>query len=181
VAHSSGGGSSRVKNALGAIGATVAVLAAVVGVLFQIDPRLSPCLGTREAAFTGVPVLPHYPYRQFLLDLGESGADAAKHPNVYGAEVRYTYRADDLRGTSLTLRTTLVTVARDGTVGALVAGEDLLPGLSFTPTQCSQATGSVLFVPVPHPRLRYKVVLELYPGQGFTDRLALAETAVFPG
>jgi len=50
-----------------------------------------------------------------------------------------------------------------------------------TPDSCSETGGKDLFVPIPDPRKRYRVVLELYRERTFRDRLALEETPIFSG
>lgn len=122
-----------------------------VAVLFQVDPGIAPCLSGRHASFTGAPVFPHYPYRRFLED---EGLDPRGYPNVQGAEVRYSYRVDNLRGQVLVLRMTLVGIARDGTIRAAdtshVDGNDLFRVQTIKPDQCSQGEArrsSLTFLP----------------------------------
>jgi hypothetical protein len=174
---------SRVKKVAGALAGLIAVAAATVGVLFQVDPRLAPCLGGTGATFTGALVLPHYSYLTYLMDSNNPRASKGKvYAGVFGAEVRFSYHADDLRGESLTLRATLVTVGPSGTINRVAPASDNLTFPSLpAPRECSQGAGNVAFVDIisSNPRQRYRVVLELYLGDGFTDRLALAETSAF--
>jgi hypothetical protein len=162
-------------------GLLVTLIACTVGVLFKLDPRLAPCLGTSSATFAGVPVFPHIRYRQFLADTGLSSATAASARDLPGAEIRYSYETHSLPGRQLVLRYSLLTVDSDGTLGAFVSAENLSPGLRIAPTACSQTAGNTLFVQIPDPHRRYEVVLELYVGEDLTDRVALAQTAIFHG
>jgi hypothetical protein len=74
-----------------------------------------------------------------------------------------------------------VRVERDGTLGAVVRGEDRALARVVTPDSCSEAGGKDLFVPILTPAKRYRVVLEMYRSASFDDRLALTETDVFRG
>ncbi len=166
-------------------GAVIAAVAGAVGLLFQVDPRLAPCLGGRSATFTGSPVFPNYPYHQYLKDLGEGGSSISRGPNPSGAEIRYSYVADDLRGETLVLRETLVRLAKDGTIAAAdtnpLDANDLAPAATLVPTQCSQTSGGDIFVYVPHTRGRFEIVLELFLGERLDTRIALGETPPFDG
>jgi hypothetical protein len=174
------------------LGSVVAIAAAIIaavggaiGILFELEPGLSPCLGGPDATFTGAPVFPHYPYRRYLIDEGTSQAVANRYPNVHGAEVRYSLRAADLRGQDLVLRVTLVRIAHDGTVAAAdtnpLDNDDLAIKGTFTPEQCSQTGGGTIFVNLPAARGHYQVVLELFMGKGLQQRVALGETSKFEG
>lgn len=163
--------------------AAVALIAAAVGLLFQVDPGLAPCLGGPHASFTGAPVFPHYSYHQFLTDMGQSPNGYA---NFIGAEVRYSYEVQDLRGQTLVLRATLVRLAKDGTVAAAdtnpLDANDLFEEQTVKPTQCSQGGGNTVFAHVPAgAQGRFQIYLELYIGTGYSDRIALGQTPVFDG
>ena len=173
----------RLGKALAIAAATLTVVAGVVGLLFELEPRLAPCLSGADASFTGAPVFPDTSYEQYELDLGLSPAAAAQYRG-YGAgdEIRYSIHTDDLRGQALYLYTTLVTVNTDGSIRKVIQSEDLKYQLRDVPQQCSQNEGSALLVQVPpQPRTRYRVILELYLGQSFGERVALAETGTFDG
>jgi hypothetical protein len=150
----------------------------------QIDPGLAPCLSGRHASFTGVPVFPHYPYLQYLSDIGHK---TGGYGNSYGTELRYTYEANNLRGQLLTLHATLVMVDRGGDLTAtgldpLVFAAGSKHVRTFTPDKCSQVAGGIFWV---HPRqlqpARYEIVLELFAGKDRIDRLALGVSPVFRG
>lgn len=165
------------------VAGTVTVLATAIAVVFQIDPGLAPCLGGRAASFTGAPVFPHYPYRRFLQD---KGLNPSGYPNVMGAEVRYSYRVDDLRDQLLVLRMTLVSIARDGTIQTAdtsqVDGNDLFEVQTVKPQQCSEGGGNTFFAHIPPgTRGRFQIYLELYLGDGYSDRIALGHTPTFDG
>jgi hypothetical protein len=166
---------------IGAAAAVVAILTGVVGVLFEVDPRLAPCLNGADAAFSGAPVFPDTSYVRYAKDHG------LRDPELYksygsGVEVRYSLHTDDLRGQTLVLYTTVVRVSRDGTVARVVSGEDLVKVLSDTPSYCSQDEGTAILVQTPHQRgARYRVILELYQGTGYDERLAEFETEEFDG
>jgi hypothetical protein len=168
---------------LATLGATVAALAGIVTLLFQFDPRLAPCLGGRSATFTGAPFFPHYPYHQYLTDIGKSPQYIAGFSNPVGAEVRYTLVANDLRGQTLYLRETLVRIARDGTIASADTNVDDSDDLSVkamvTPADCSLSTGGTIFINVPSGRGRFQVILEMFDGAQLTERVALGQTPVF--
>ena len=76
---------------------------------------------------------------------------------------------------------TLVSVERDGTLGAVDPGQDRALGELVTPDACSVTGGRDLFVQIPDKKRRYRVVLELYRDTNLRDRFALAETPIFSG
>jgi hypothetical protein len=172
----------RFGRSVATVGAVLALAATGIGVLFKVDPRVAPCLGGRHASFTGAPVFPHYGYRQFLQDRGRT--DTQGYPNIQGAEVRYSYRVDDLRGQRLVLRVTLVRVNRDGSIRGVdtnaIDKNDLFVEDSFVPDQCSQAGGGTFFAHMPiDARGRYEIVLELFIGMSLDQRVALGQTPQF--
>jgi hypothetical protein len=172
----------RFGRSVATVGAVLALAATGIGVLFKVDPRIAPCLGGRNASFTGAPVFPHYGYQQFLQDRGRT--DTRGYPNIQGAEVRYSYRVDDLRGQRLVLRVTLVSVNRDGSIRGVdtnaIDKNDLFVEDSFVPDQCSQAGGGTFFAHMPiDARGRYEIVLELFIGMSLDQRVALGQTPQF--
>ena len=164
-----------------ALAVIVPLTIASVGLVYTLRPSLKPCVGASQAKFTGVPVFPHVHFRDHLFRSGASRADILKEPNILGAEVRFSYRTDDLRGEKLPITWSLVSIERDGTLGAVVRGQDRALATLVTPDSCSETGGKDLFVPIPDPRKRYRVVLELYREQHLRDRLALEETPIFSG
>lgn len=171
----------RVGRLVAAAGVGIALIAGAVGLLFQVDPGLQPCLGGADASFTAAPVFPHVGHRQYYLETGLSGALAAKLPDDSGAEVSYSYRIDSLRGRTLTVRWTLLSIERDGTLGAVVPGYDRLVDRTIPSPDCSTSGSSDLFVPIPNHSEHYRVLLELERDSGLTDRIALSLTAAFHG
>jgi hypothetical protein len=164
------------------VGAILAVVAAAIGILFKVDPGFAPCLQGRDASFTGAPVFPHYGYRQFLKDRGQT--DTQRFPSVRGAEVRYSYQVDDLRGQRLVLRVTMVSVNHDGSIRAAdtsaIDQNDLFVADSFTPDECSQAGGGTFFAHMPlQAKGRYEIILELFIGMALNHRIALGQTPDF--
>lgn len=164
-----------------AIGIVVSVLVGGSSLLLSLRPGLRPCLGGSTASFTGAPVFPHVLFRDHQIRMGVPREDAAKEPNLLGAEVRFSYRASDLRGAELPLTWSLVTVEKDGTLGAVVAGEDRALAMTVKPNACTENGGKDLWVLVPSPRKRYRIVLELYQSTSRDNRLALMETSIFHG
>ena len=164
-----------------ALGVIVPLLAATLALVFTIRPSLKPCVRASGAEFTGVPVFPHVPFRDHLFRSGASRAEMRSEPNILGAEVRFSYRTDGLRGAKLPITWSLVSIEKDGTLGAVVRGQDRALAMLVTPDSCSGTGGKDLFVPIPDRRKRYRVVLELYREQNLQDRLALEETPVFSG
>ena len=164
-----------------AIAVVVPLLVAGVGLVFTLRPSLKPCVGASNAQFTGTPVFPHVRFRDHLFRSGMSRAEIAKEPNIIGAEVRFSFRTEDLRGAKLPITWSLVAIERDGTLGAVVRGQDRELAMLVTPDACSESGGKDLFVPIPDARKRYRVVLELYREERLQDRLALEETPIFSG
>jgi hypothetical protein len=164
-----------------AIGILVSVLVGGSSLLLSVRPGLRPCLGGSNASFTGAPVFPHVLFRDHQIRMGVPRQDAAKEPNLLGAEVRFSYRASDLRGAELPLTWSLVTVEKDGTLGAVVPGEDRALAMTVKPDACTENGGKDLWVLVPSPRKRYRIVLELYQSTRRDNRLALMETSIFHG
>ncbi len=156
--------------------------AAGLGIFFKVDPSAAPCLDGRDASFTGAPVFPHYAYRQFVQDIGST--DTAGYSGPPGAEVRYSYQVDDLKGQRLVLRATMVSVNRDGSIRSadtsVIDNNDLLVEDAFTPGQCSQAGGGTFFAHMPiNASGRYRIILELFIGMGLKRRVALGQTPEF--
>lgn len=164
-----------------ALAVIVPLLVAGLGLVYTVRPSLKPCVGASQAKFTGVPVFPHVRFRDHLFRSGASRAEIEQEPNIVGAEVRFSYRTDDLRGAKLPITWSLVSIERDGTLGAVVRGQDRALAMLVTPDSCSETGGKDLFVPIPDPKKRYRVVLELYREQQLRDRLALEETPIFSG
>ena len=166
---------------LKALAVIVPILVAGLGLVYTVRPSLKPCVGASQAEFTGVPVFPHVRFRDHLFRSGATRAEIEQEPNIVGAEVRFSYRTDDLRGAKLPITWSLVSIERDGTLGAVVGGQDRALAMLVTPDSCSETGGKDLFVPIPDPKKRYRVVLELYREQQLRDRLALEETPIFSG
>ena len=164
-----------------ALAVIVPIIVASVGLVFTVRPGLKPCVGASGAQFTGVPVFPHVRFHDHLFRSGFSRAQIAKEPNPLGAEVRFSYKTDDLRGATLPVTWSLVSVEKDGTLGAVTRSEDRALAMLVTPDACSETGGKDLFVTIPDSRKRYRVVLELYREQSLQDRLALEETPIFSG
>lgn len=179
MAEDSDGGGGRAKRILATIAVLVSVAAGAVGLLFTLKPNLKPCLGETSAAFTGAPVFPEVRYRDYLIRSGTDEETANQEPNLLGTEIRFSYSTAGLRGTKLTVIYSVITLERDGTLGAVMEGQDRLLAMSVTPESCSESGGHDVFIDIPGPRRRYRVVLELYRDETFVDRLALTETEPF--
>jgi len=164
-----------------ALAVIIPLAVASLGLVFTIRPSLRPCVGASDAAFTGVPVFPHVRFRDHLFRSGASRAEILSEPNILGAEVRFSYKTDDLRGERLPITWSLVSIEKDGTLGAVVPSEDRAIAMVVTPDSCSETGGKDLFVAIPDKRKRYRVVLELYRERSRQDRLALEETPIFSG
>lgn len=176
---SDGGG--RTKRVLATAAVLISVAAGAVGLLFTLKPDLKPCLGETSAEFTGAPVFPQVRFRDHLIRTGVPKEQVAKEPNLLGAEIRFSYRTSGLRDTKLTITWSLITIDRDETIGAVVQGQDRALAMTVSPDSCSETGGKDLFVQIPQPRARYRVVLELYRDDALVDRLALTETDPFRG
>jgi hypothetical protein len=164
-----------------AMAVIVPLVVASLGLVYTLRPSLKPCVGASDAQFTGVPVFPHVRFRDHLFRSGASRSEIRTEPNILGAEVRFSYKTTDLRGATLPITWSLVSIEKDGTLGAVVRGQDRALAMLVTPDSCSETGGKDLFVPIPDPRKRYRVVLELYRERTFRDRLALEETPIFSG
>ena len=166
-----------------ALAVIVPVVAGILALAFTIRPSLKPCVGASDAAFTGTPVFPHVRFWDHLYRTGMSRPQIKKSgdPNILGAEVRFSYKTDDLRGAELPIIWSLVSIEKDGTLGAVVPSEDRAIAMVVTPDSCSETGGKDLFVAIPDKRKRYRVVLELYRERSRQDRLALEETPIFSG
>jgi hypothetical protein len=176
----SGQKGGRSKRLLALATGVVTLAAAAIGLAFTLDPGLKPCLGATSASFTGLPVFPRVPFRDYLVRNGTPKEEVVKEPNLLGAEVRFSYDAHDLRGKTLIVNWSLISIERDGTLGAVVPGQDRALAMTINPDACSVTGGKDLFVQIPFPGRRYRVVLELFRGR-LNDRLALAQTAPFRG
>jgi hypothetical protein len=119
--------------------------------------------------------------QQYLYIEGRPFDEIRRAPNDLGAEIRFSYKVSGFRGAKLPLTYSLVTVGRDGTVDAVVPGFDRKLDRVISPDGCSESGGKDLFVPIPAPRQRYRVVLELFRDPRYDDRVALVETATFHG
>jgi hypothetical protein len=172
---------ARVVAFLSLVGLVITVLAGGTSLVFSLRPGLRPCLEESAATFTGAPVFPRTSYHAHLLHKGEPRDEVAAEPNPLGAEVRFSYQIDDLRGTALPLYWSLVSVERDGTVGAIDPTQDRLLAMTVTPDSCTETGGNDLFVLIPAPGKRYRVVLELYRDASRDERIALTQSAVFRG
>jgi hypothetical protein len=176
------GDSTSTAKVVGLVGLVISVVAGAVALLFTLEPDLKPCIGGAEVSFTGAPIFPNTPLHTNLEHTNTPRSAIQQAPDDIGAEVRFSFRASGLRGELLKVQYSLVRVERDGTLGRVDPEQDRAEGLAFKPDTCSEVEGGDLFVMTPpDPRHRYRVVLELYRGDDFTQRLALTETATFSG
>jgi hypothetical protein len=173
----------QITRLLGAIAVLVTIVGGGTTLLFSLRPGLKPCLGDSDASFTGAPVFPRVRFFDHLVRTGVSRDEALRDPsrNLLGAEVRFSYGTSSFRGANLPVTWSRVRIERDGTLGPVVRGQDRALATVVTPDACSATGGKDLFVAIPQPGKRYRVVLELYRNQRLDDRLALAETPTFRG
>lgn len=176
----SGNGDGLLLKLLGVVVALVTIAGSGLALLFHLRPGLEPCVGGASAEFTGAPVFPQMQFHDHLLHTGTPKEEIAQQPNPIGAEIRYSYRANNLKGAHLPLVWSLVTVNR-GEVTGIVRGEDRALARTVGPDTCVETGGEDLFVFIPEPKKHYRVVLELYRNEDRTDRLALFETPTFRG
>jgi hypothetical protein len=183
VPEPAAGRTGRITRFLGVVAVLVTVIGGGTTLLFSLRPGLKPCLGESDASFTGAPVFPRVRFFDHLVRTGFSREEAGKDPskNLLGAEVRFSYRTSSFRGAHLPVTWSLVRIERDGTLGPVVRGQDRALATTVTPDACSASGGKDLFVSIPQPGKRYRVVLELYRNRRLDDRLALAETPTFRG
>jgi hypothetical protein len=181
--------------------AAIAAIGGGITLLFRLDPGLQPCIGGSAASLTQAVVFPNITYRHFMetmkgltrktiQQLGGSQYVAQRAPscNTKGAEVRFSYSANNLRGAELQLYYSLATVGAGGIVNGVVPKKDQVKAeFNLSTNGCAEDGGYDLFVPTPHPdpSKRYRIVLELYNGPAKqplrTNRLGLVETPVFSG
>jgi hypothetical protein len=166
--------------ALGVVVALVTIAGGGVTLLFHLRPGLEPCVGASSAEFTGAPVFPHMKFSDHLFHTGASKQDIARQHDVTGAEVRYSYRVNNLKGAVLPVISSVVTVDH-GEVTGIVSGQDRAIARKVTPDTCTETGGDDLFLYIPDPKKHYRVVLELYRDESRADRLALFETPTFSG
>ena len=121
-----------------ALAVIIPLLAATLALVFTVRPSLKPCVGASGAEFTGAPVFPHVRFRDHLHRSGASQAEMRSEPNILGAEVRFSYKTDDLRGAKLPIRWTLLSVEKDGTLGAVDRTQDRALAKLVTPDGCSR-------------------------------------------
>lgn len=181
MAESAVARTGRIARLLGTVAVLVTVLGGGTSLLFSLRPGLKPCLGDTDASFTGAPVFPRVLFRDHLVRTGVAREEAAEEPNLVGAEVRFSYRTSGFRGKRLPITWSLVRIERDGTLGAVVRGQDRALATTVTPDACAQGGGKDLFMQIPAPGRRYRVVLELYRNEHLNDRVALTETEIFRG
>jgi hypothetical protein len=175
------GSKSRLVRMLTLIGVVITVVGGGTSLAFSLRPGLRPCLEDSSATFTGAPVFPRVRYRDHLIHNGVPREEAAKEPNLVGAEIRFSYRITDFRGDELPLTWSLVSMERDGTVGAIDPTQDRALAMIVSPDSCAESGGKDLFVLIPQPGRRYRVVLELYRNAQRDDRVALTQTSTFRG
>jgi hypothetical protein len=175
-----GNGDGVLLKALGAVVALVTIAGGGLALMFHVRPDLEPCVGGASAEFTGAPVFPRMQFHDHLLHTGRDKGFIEQQPNPLGAEVRYSYRATNLKGGHLPIVWSLVTVNR-GEVTSIVRGEDRAIARRVDPDTCTETGGDDLVVLIPEQGKHYRIVLEIYRNDDRTDRLALFETPTFRG
>jgi hypothetical protein len=175
----------RSMRALTVGGVVVSFLAGAVGLLLTLAPKLKPCLGDTNASITDAPVFPRWSYVSYLQRNGATAEQAERVGEQAGALIPISYSVSGFRDKKLGFTVSLLTVARDGTLGPVVPKKDNEVAVVFTPQDCSETGGRNLWVkrPTPHrgqPPGRYRAVIELYrdPSQR-TLRIALKQTEIF--
>lgn len=166
-------------------GVVVSFLAGAVGLLLTVQPKLKPCLGDTNASITDAPVFPRWSYASYLQRNGATAEQAAEAGEQAGALIPISYSVSGFRDKKLGFTVSLLTVAKDGTLGAVVSGQDNEDTVVFTPQDCSETGGRNVWVPRPDPRPgqqpgRYRAVIELYRDPAtHTERIALKQTDIF--
>jgi hypothetical protein len=181
MAKEAGEGKGSTTRILSFAGLIISLIAGTLGLLFTLKPEWKPCLGDTDASFTGAPAFPRVAFRDHLVRTGSSREEAAQEPNLIGAEIRFSYRTSGFRGENLPLTWSLLSVGRDGTLGAVARGQDRALAMTVSPRSCSSTGGKDLFIEIPQPGRHYQVVLELYRDRNLRDRVALTQTDVFRG
>jgi hypothetical protein len=168
-----------IPNLLTTVGTLIGVLAGAIGLLFLFAPDLRPCIGDKSGSFVDAPVVPRVSFRDHLIRNGETYSSARKQPDVFGAEVRFTFETQGFRGEELPITYSLFEVDRSGVLDGVVLGQDRAPAMTVKPSHCGDSGGHDLFIQVPERTGRYRVLLELFRDEALNDRLDLIETAAF--
>ncbi len=163
-----------------ALAVIIPLIAATLALVFTVRPSLKPCVGASGAEFTGVPVFPHVRFRDHLFRSGASRAEMRSEPNILGAEVRFSYKTDDLRGAKLPIRWTLVSVEKDGTLGAVDRPRTGRSRCSSRRTDVRRR-GPGHLRPDPRQAQALPRRSRALSEQDLQDRLALEETPIFSG
>lgn len=174
-------GKGRGKRLLALGGSIIGVIASALGLLFLLQPGLKPCLGDIEAEFTGAPIFPRVGFREHLVRSGMSFEEARQEPAIVGAEIRFSFRTSGLRGHDLPVTYSLISVEKDGTLGAVAPDQDRALAMTVRPDECTETGGKDLFLTIPQRGRRYLVVLELYRDKERQERLALLQSESFRG
>lgn len=182
---------------LGVAVTTVTLIAAIVALIFRVDPSLEPCFGGAGATFTSIEIVPGYTLVQYLRDINRGQAPKGL-PALTGAELRYSYSTSNLSGQGVRLYATLQGISPRGDVTAPpgpppgpTSSENLQkqvglpnqPPPVVTPNRCSQDSSGLDWIELPrhHGRRRYRIVLELYQGalNAFNHRVGVGESPIF--
>lgn len=165
---------------LGGIGVIVTVTGGAVALLFAVAPSLRPCFGS-SASFVAAPVFPGVRFRDHLIREGSTLAAADKEANPVGAEVRFDFETSGYRNHALPVTWSLFRVDSRGSLSSVVPGQDRAAAMIIEPHACSDRGGYDLWIPLPDPTKRYRVLLELYRDRSLSERVDLIETETFQG
>lgn len=162
----------------GGLAAAVTVAGGVVALVYTLEPNLRPCFGN-SISFVAAPVFPGVPFRDHMIREGETFSAAAKEANPVGAEVRFDFVTTGFRNQELPVTWSLFRVDNHGSLSEVVPGQDRAAAMTIKPHSCSERGGYDLWIPIPEPNRRYRVLLELYRDKSLSQRLDLIETETF--
>lgn len=116
---------------------------------------------------------------------GATPGQAAAAGEQEGALIPVSYSVSGFRDKRLGFTVSLLTIAKDGTLGPVVSGRDNENTVVFSPHDCSETGGRNVWIQRPDPRpgqqpARYRAVIELYRDPAkHTERIALKQTEIF--
>jgi hypothetical protein len=165
--------------ALAITGAVLAAAGTAIGILFQVDPRLQPCLGGTSASIT-VTVIPMsaITYDQYhgyaLSGVNPSNTNGTlnrkrevkwmswsrSESRALVADTIYTLNTSDFRGHTLQIAYSILPIDRHGAVGTVTNYR--VAGAPFVPTNCTDQRGFDIPIQNLTPTRTYKLLLEVF-------------------
>jgi hypothetical protein len=193
---------------LAVLGGLVGLTAATVGLLYQFAPGVVPCVVGTRATITATIVPVRYAdyYRDVLYPNKRkyySGPEwwtkntptPAYREGQVGVIAGYTVQLDNVRDQKLTVAWSLLLIGVNEEVTPIDVSSSYrqVDTRDLTASLCSDQGGADIFIPVPQPNRRHRVLLELFRGGEMSgaagesigrppksiDRLALTQSEIF--